>query len=117
MFYEMKHAKKLKFFSLFLQKNKTIFDYKNLLFFSENCWHSLERNIGVKYIGECKITFLDLTCLPNFQQLNWEQSTDPKIHHEIIVLFPSSIRKIWNRKKSVKKQHPLAKKKSLKVHL
>ena len=40
-----------------------------------------KKDIGVKYIGDRKIKFLDLTFWPNSHQLNLEQSTTNKKKH------------------------------------
>ena len=42
-----------------------------------------KKNIGVKYIEEQKIKLLYLTFLPNFHQLNLEQSTTPKNYSKL----------------------------------
>ena len=62
----------------------------------------------MKYIGERKIKFLDLTFLPNFQQLNLDQSTTLKKKFKI--LFSSSIRNYYDKKKKVKNNTQLLKK-------
>ena len=70
---------KKRIFSLFLQKKYNNILVKKLFFSSSKIgWNCLERNKGVKYIGERKIKLLDLTFLPNFHQLNLEQSITPK---------------------------------------
>ena len=53
----MKHAKNMRISSLLLQKKyNNILGEKSLFFF--NSWNFLERNIGVKYVGERKIKLI-----------------------------------------------------------
>ena len=57
------------FFFIILTKKYNNILVKNHLLVFENGWNGLERNIGVKYIGERNIKFVDLIFFAQFSPI------------------------------------------------